>query len=363
MLYELLVRPVLFRVDPEFVHHCTVYAGRAAGSNKVTRGALRLAYDWQHPKLRQKIAGIAFRNPVGLAAGFDKDCNLMDALPAIGFGFVEVGSITAQPYAGNPKPRLTRLPKDKSIIVYYGLKNKGAHVLRPRLERSFTIPVGVSVAKTNKEFSSEREKLDDWADGILALKDLGDYLTINISCPNTFDPANFCDPRLLEGLLRRIDKEKMRFRKPVFLKLSPDITVKQLDNILALCAPRKYITGFVLSNLVKDRSKLALKSDPKMYKDRKGGFSGKVVQPRSLELVRHAYRKAGKRFVLVGCGGIFTAQDAYEYIRSGAPLVQIITGMVYGGPATVKRINKGLVTLLERDGFSSISEAVGADVR
>lgn len=361
-MYQRIIKPVLFRMDPEGVHDRAITMGRILGSNAITRSLVAARYDWQHPMLNQTIAGIPFRNPIGLAAGFDKDCNLMRILPSIGFGFEEVGSITAGAYGGNQKPRLTRLPEDESIIVYYGLKNDGAKVARDRLKGEWRIPVGVSVAKTNKEYHTEDEKLDDWIVGIKELKDTGAYLTINVSCPNTYDQTNFCDPRLLWKLFHRIERERIAFRKPVFIKITADLSRENVDRIIELCRPRRWVMGFILTNLVKDRTQVDIKSPKEKHDGVKGGLSGKLVMPKALALVRHVYAQAGNRFVIVGCGGIFTAQDAYDYIRGGASLVQLITGMIYGGPGTIKRINKGLVHLLERDGFKNVKDAVGADI-
>jgi dihydroorotate dehydrogenase len=368
-MYQKIVKPVLFKFDPEFVHDATALFGIALGSNPITRGLLSGIYRYEHPMLLQTIHGITFKNPVGLAAGFDKDCRLMKVLPAMGFGFEEVGSITAEPYSGNPEPRLVRLPKDQSIIVYYGLKNKGAKVVRKIFltsrgeRRRFAIPIGISVAKTNKHFASPRAKISDWVRGVRLMRACGDYLTINVSCPNTYDPQNFCDPDLLAALLVGIKHAWLTFDKPVFLKLSADITNEELDRIIATCDQHPFIKGFVLTNLVKDRTKLKLKSPKSLYEKLKGGLSGKVVTPFSRALVRHAYEIAGDRYTIIACGGIFTAEDAYEYIKDGASLVQLITGMVYGGPGTVKRINKGLVRLLKRDGYKSVVQAVGANIR
>lgn len=356
------IRPIFFRMDPEFVHDRAITAGRTLGKIPFARELIAKRYDFEHPMLKQEVHGIAFRNPIGLAAGFDKDCNLMGILPCIGFGFEEVGSITAEPYDGNPKPRLVRLPQDKSIIVYYGLKNKGAHILRKRLhDHKSVFPIGVSIAKTNKEFPDLDAKLKDWIKGIKLLKDSGDYLTINVSCPNTFDPLNFNDPLLLRALLEAIDREHTTFKRPVFLKLTADLSTEQLDMIIEECDKHRYIKGFILTNLVKDRSKLKLKTPKHIYEKHKGGLSGKVVKPQSLALVRHAYEKAGNRYIIIGCGGIFTAEDAYEYIRNGATLLQLVTGLIYGGPRTISEINKGLVKLLKRDGYESIAQAIGAD--
>ncbi len=359
-LYERLAKPILFRFDPERIHDLFIWKGSVIGAIPPARWLLAAVYRYRNPALAQTVAGIRFENPVGLAAGFDKDCRLMHVLPSVGFGFEEVGSITAEAYGGNPRPRLVRLPADQSIIVYYGLKNKGANALRQRIiGKRFGIPVGVSVAKTNKRFKSDKEKLDDWVKGITTLKDCGDYLTINLSCPNTYDAANYCDPRLLEKLLFRIDNEKLRFTKPVFLKLTADLTDAQADAIIEACTPRKWVTGFILSNLVKDRASVKLKSPAAKYEKHSGGLSGKVVQPKALRLVKLFREKAGNRFVLIGCGGIFTAEDAYAYLKNGASLVQLVTGMIYRGPGTIKEINKGLVRLLEKDGYTNVADAIG----
>lgn len=363
VLYQKLIKPALFRMDPEGVHDRAILIGRFLGSNPVTRGSVGAVYDWQHPMLTQTIAGITFRNPIGLAAGFDKDCRLMRIIPEIGFGFEEVGSITAQPYEGNQRPRLTRLPKDKSIIVHYGLKNEGAKVAAERLKGTWRIPVGVSVAKTNKNYQTDEDKLQDWVAGITALKDVGSYLTINVSCPNTYDPTNFCDPRLLWTLVHRIERDRIVFRKPVFIKITADMSTEQVDQVIELCRSRRWITGFILTNLVKDRSLIDIKSPKEKHDGVQGGLSGKPVMPKALALVRHVHKQAGRRFIIIGCGGIFTAQDAYDYIRGGASLVQLITGMIYGGPGTIKRINKGLVRLLKRDGYANVHEAVGVDAQ
>jgi len=359
-LYERFLKPILFLQRPETVHDRALRIGRIIGEIPPGRWLLAAVYRRRHPKLRQYLAGIVFESPIGLAAGFDKDAHLMKVLPSLGFGFAEVGSVTARPYGGNPSPRAVRLPKDNALIINYGLKNEGARAIRPRLQgRRFAIPIGVSIAKTNLRFKSDKEKLDDWMEGIRLLKGSGDYLTINLSCPNTYDTENYCDPRLLAKLLRRIKRDRVRFTKPVFLKLTADLTEKQADEIIRLCTPIPWVTGFILTNLVKDRRKLSLASPREAYEPYKGGLSGKIVQPHALKLVRRFRRRAGDRFILVGCGGIFTPEDAYQYILAGANLVQLVTGMIFRGPGTIKEVNKGLVRLLEKDGYRNISEAVG----
>lgn len=358
-MYKAVLRPIFFLQDPEKIHDRFVWLGRTAGNFKIMRNILAMLYKYEHPLLVQEIDGVTYQNPVGLAAGFDKDCQLMYALPSMGFGFEEVGSITAEAYKGNPGKRLKRLPADESIIVYYGLKNRGALTLRKKLKGPFEFPVGVSVAKTNKKHDSEEAKLADWMLGLKRMKEYGDYITINLSCPNTYDTNNYCQPNLLAILLKRIKKEKITFNRPVYLKITADLKVPQVDEIISLADDAGFVSGFIVSNLVKDRSTVKLNSPKEMYEPYKGGLSGKVVFPKAVELVKHFYKQGGDRYTIIGCGGIFTAEDAWEYIKNGASLLQLITGMIYEGPGAMKAINSGIVEMLEEQGFEHLSDAVG----
>lgn len=367
-IYQKVVKPILFKMDPEFVHDRYTFAGRILGSNPLTRSSVSLFYKYENPSLAQTIDGITFKNPIGLAAGFDKDAKLMKILPAMSFGFEEVGSITYEPYAGNPKPRLVRLPKDNAIIVYYGLKNKGSAILKNKFVKDgkrikYDMPIGISVAKTNKNHKTQEDKVRDWVNGIKAMNGCSDYLTINLSCPNTYDPQNFCEYNFLETLLSAIEKSKIKITVPVYLKMSADISTEQLDNIVAVVRKHSFVRGFIMSNLVKDRSTIKLKSPKSAYASFKGGISGPLVKQKSIKNVAHLYKQTKGQYTIVACGGIFDANDAYAYIKSGANLLQMITGMIYGGPSTVKNINKDLAKLLEKDGYKNISEAVGADFR
>lgn len=358
--YERLIRPVLFRFDPALMHRVFTRLGQFAALPPI-RSCFRFLYRVEDDRLVQELHGIRFPNPVGLAAGFDKECELVPIMHATGFGFVEVGSITAEPYAGNKGKHMVRLPPDESMVIYYGLKSSGARNLQPRLARPAPLPVGVSVAKTNRRFDSEAAKLADWVEGVRLLGPYGDYLTINISCPNTHDPQNFNDPRLLRKLLEAIEREAVVPQKPVLLKVSPDITVERLNGILRVCDGYKWVTGFIVSNLIKDRSKVDLRSPKALHERHPGGLSGRPLQPYALRMIRHIRRQTRDRYLLVGCGGIFSAEDAYAYITAGASLVQLITGMIFKGPGVVKEINRGLLALLERDGHATIADAVGTD--
>ncbi|MEW5896081.1 MAG: quinone-dependent dihydroorotate dehydrogenase [Nanoarchaeota archaeon] len=365
MLYKKIIRPILFKIDPERVHNIILFYGRVLGRFFLARKALKSAFYYEHPLLEQTIHGIKFKNPIGLGAGFDKDANLMNILPSIGFGYEEIGSVTAKPCSGNAKPRLWRLPKHKSIVVNYGLKSKGCKAIASKLAsklsgKKFAFPLGISIAKTNCEETADPEKgIADYIEGFSTLEPFADYLTINISCPNAYGGQPFSNPELLEKLLARIDLIKTK--KPVFLKISPDLSFAEINKIISVCNKHN-IQGFIISNLVKNREKTGIPSES-FLKIGKGGLSGKVVQKFSDDLISYIYKKTKGRYTIIGCGGIFTAEDAYEKIRRGASLLQLVTGMIYEGPAVIKHINKGLVVLLQRDGFTNISEAVGKGKR
>jgi dihydroorotate dehydrogenase len=327
----------------------------------LTRGIVRASCDYEDPSLHTRVLGIDFKNPIGLAAGFDKDVRLTQIMPSVGFGFMEVGAVTHHPYIGNNGLRLARLPADQSLIVYYGLKNIGAEAILKKLQRlRFAIPVGINIAKTNRADIKGERSLEDYAATYRMLGKYFAYVTLNVSCPNAQDGCMFQEPHLLDGLLAVIAKEKKAC--PVLLKISTHLTEKEVDDILAVVKKYPFVDGFVVGNLSKRRDILDFKS-PQSRLDLipAGGISGRPVRELSTNMIRHIYRVTHGKYVIIGLGGVFTAEDAYEKIRAGASLVQIITGLIYGGPTTVKKINRGLVTLLRRDGYASIKDAVGKD--
>jgi dihydroorotate dehydrogenase len=356
--YASLLKPVFFRFNPEDVHDRMIGVGAALGRNRVTRALTKSIFHYSHPALEQTVLGIPFKNPVGLAAGFDKNAELTGILPDVGFGFEEVGSITGEPCEGNPKPRLWRLKRSKGLVVYYGLKNDGAEAISTRLRQmEFRNIIGTSVAMTNCAANLDTEMaIRDYAKAFRAFANIGHYFTINISCPNTQGGQPFVEAEKLERLLAVLDQ--IGTAKPVFIKLSPDMTVVQVDALLDV-AKRHRVHGIITTNLTKKRDNPHIKdvSVPSV-----GGISGKPVQDLSDEMLRHIHAREGKRFVLIGCGGIFNAKDAYRKIRMGASLVQLATGMIFEGPQLISEISRGLVELIQRDGFTHLSQAVGADV-
>ena len=355
--YRLAAKPFLFRRDPEDVHDGVTRLGEYLGSHHATRFMTRAAFAYADPRLRQRIEGIDFLNPIGLAAGFDKDARLVDIMPAVGFGFMEIGSVTGEPCAGNPKPRLWRLPKSRSLVVHFGLKNDGCEAISRRLAgRALDAPLGTSVAMTNcRENADIDAGIADYAKAFGAFVTIGQYYTVNISCPNAFGGQPFTAPERLERLLGRLDA--IFTRKPVFIKLSPDLTIDEVDAILDVARQHR-VHGFVCSNLTKERDNDALADDTV---PQRGGISGKVVGGMADAQIAYVYRATRGRCVIIGCGGVSSAEDAYRKIRLGASLVQMVTGMIYEGPQVVGEINRGLVRLLERDGFDAVTEARGAD--
>lgn len=358
-LYRHLVKKVFFLFDPEDVHDRMTNVGVLLGKFALTRKITGLLFGYEHPALRQRICGVDFPNPVGLAAGFDKNVQLPAILPSVGFGFMEGGSITGEACEGNPRPRLWRLKKTGSLVVYYGLKNDGVQSIAQKLQgKKFAFPLGISVAKTNSpQTVTKEEGIADYLKGYALMKDAADYITINISCPNAYGGCPFTNPQYLEQLLKEV--AALGMDKPVFIKLSPDLSEQELDEIIGIA--RKYqISGFVSTNLTKNRNNPHLKET---QLPAQGGISGKALTALADEQVSRLYAKVGQEFVIIGCGGIFSAQDAYRKIRQGASLVQLITGMIFEGPQLIGEINRELVRLLRADGFTSIGEAVGADFK
>jgi dihydroorotate dehydrogenase subfamily 2 len=357
--YRNVVKPLLFAQNPEKVHERMLRVGKLLGKSGVTRSLVKSLFAYTDSRLEQEVFGLKFRNPVGLSAGFDKDADLVNILPSVGFGYFQVGSITAKSYKGNEKPWLYRLPKSKSIVVNYGLKNIGVKRVIRKLKRSRLkeVPVSISVAKTNcKEVANDEAGIQDYLESLSLLKEseVGDIYTLNISCPNAFGGEPFTEPNKLERLLVRIDE--LDLKKPMLVKMPVDLVWDEFKLLLDVVLRHRCV-GVVISNLTKDRSDLKTNDD---ISNIKGGLSGKPTEEKANELISQTYKYCGDRLKIVGVGGVFSAEDAYEKIRRGATLVQLITGMIYEGPQLIGQINEGLVKLLETDGYGNIKEAVGS---
>ncbi len=352
LFYINIMKPLFFSMDAELVHNFFIRLGKYLGSNWATKKATSIAFDYKNEMLKQRILGIDFNNPVGLSAGFDKNADLVNIIGDVGFGFEEIGSVTAKACAGNKGKRLDRIKDKKSLWVHLGLNNIGAKSVASKLiNKRFSFPIGINIAKTNcKDTANVKSGIDDYASAIKEFnsKNIGDYFVINISCPNSYGGEPFSTPKNYNKLMREISK--LKIKKPLFIKLSPDLSKRNVDELLKISSKYK-IDGFVCSNLTKKHNL------------REGGLSGKAVEDKSNDLLKYVYSKTKEKYILIGVGGIFSAADAYRKIKLGASLVELITGMVYLGPGLISEINLGLVKLLKSDGFSNISEAIGVDVK
>lgn len=367
-LYRNIVKRIFFLSDPEKVHDGMMHVGELLGKNTVTRSMTQYMFgNGRLPDLEQTLHGVYFKNPIGLSGGFDKNAILTDIIPSVGFGFMEVGSITAKPYEGNPGQRLWRLPKSQSLVVYYGLKNIGAENIAKSLEEKlhnhpFEIPVAINIAKTNCPETNQKEVgIADYVETYKRFLKIGSLFVINISCPNVAGGQPFHNAEWLEELL--VEMEKTPIEKPIFIKVSPDLSLQEVDRILKV-AGKYHVDGFVCTNLTKRRDLESI-VDPNVPSV--GGLSGKVVEPLANKMISYVYKngiaRGGKKFTIIGVGGIFSAEDAYKKIRAGASLLELITGMIYQGPQLISEIQLGLSDLLAHDGYKHLSEAIGADHR
>jgi len=347
MLYSLL-RPALFRLDAESAHGLAIKGLKLAAPGKAPR--------WPD-SLASKVAGIHFPNPVGMAAGFDKDGEVPDELLALGFGFAEVGSITPLPQAGNPKPRLFRLEEDRAVINRMGFNNGGAQAAVYRLEARAGRPgvLGINIG-ANKD---SVDRVADYAIMARLMAPLATYLAVNISSPNTPGLRALQDESALTGLLDAVNEAKATAcpdgGPPVFLKVAPDLEPADIDAIARIAIERG-LGALIVSNTTISRP--ALQS---AHAGETGGLSGAPLRDLAQQRLRDFRKATGGAIPLVGVGGIATAEDAWARIRAGASLVQLYSAMVYEGPTIARTICKGLIALMERDGFASIAEAVGTE--
>ncbi len=363
-MYE-YVRPLLFRLDAERAHHLGLGAARLAQAAGLS--AVESMFAYGHGALGQTLWGLNFANPVGLAAGFDKNARLIRFWEKLGFGFVEVGSVTARASQGNRRPRAFRLPQDRALINRMGLNNQGAEKIARRIARSRRgVPLGINLAKTHDGGIVGRDAVEDFRRSFRLLAPLADYVALNISCPNTADGKTFEEPDALAALLAVVFRERreLGLPVPVLVKLSPPLTPKvvfdsQVEDVVDVSLAHG-VAGFIAANTASDREQLTT-SEAVLARIGQGGLSGAPLAERSTQLVRYLYRRTGGAVPIIGVGGVASAEAAYAKLRAGASLVQLYTGLVYEGPGLVRRIKEGLVRLFERDGFSSIREVVGVD--
>lgn len=340
-----LVKPVFFKFDPENVHYFVVKRLQWFHDYfPLGKALLRGSYDIHLKGLEREVFGIKFKNPVGLAAGFDKNGEYVEALSNLGFGFIEVGTVTPLPQPGNDKPRMFRLQADEAIINRMGFNNKGVDVMAERLrllkEKEPGIVVGGNIGK-NKNTPNE-DAVSDYVKCFDRLFDVVDYFVVNVSSPNTPGLRALQEKEPLKELLNTLQlrNKKNEISRPILLKIAPDLTNEQLDDIVEI-VQETGIAGVIATNTTIDRN--GLYTEEKL-KNETGGLSGKPLTKRSTEVIRYLSEKSGRAFPIIGVGGIHSPQDAKEKMEAGASLVQLYTGFIYEGPGLIKRICKALVS-------------------
>ena len=337
-MYKRVIRPILFLFDPEWVHYFSFAAIRVLHRIPFMGGLVRKLYSSKKPSLQKEVFGIHFPNPVGLAAGFDKDAKLFRELSNFGFGFIEIGTVTPKPQGGNPKPRLFRLKKDKGIINRMGFNNEGVEAAAKRLKRNKNIIIGGNIGK-NKTTPNNNAQ-EDYLICFDVLFDVVDYFVVNVSSPNTPNLRDLQEKEPLTALLNTLQKQNNSkpTRKPILLKIAPDLSDTQLSDIIDIVEVTK-IDGVIATNTTLARD--GLKSNETLP-SQSGGLSGKPLTKRSTEVIRYLHTHSKGAFPIVGVGGIHTPSDAKEKLDAGASLIQLYTGFVYEGPALVCNINKKL---------------------
>jgi dihydroorotate dehydrogenase len=341
--------------------------GAARFAQAVSGRLVDRIYRFEQDMLRVSLWGHSFANPIGLAAGMDKNARLIDFWPHLGFGFAEIGSVTYRPSRGNPKPRAFRLEEDEALINRMGLNNQGAERIARRIgDRGMyhPFPLGINLAKTHDPGIVGQAAIDDYVESFRLLAPAANYVALNISCPNTSEGKTFEDPESLDRLLAAIlgARKEVNPRVPILVKLSPPLSDRVVfdsltDELIQICTSHG-VSGFVATNTASDRSGLA--TPPELLERiGPGGLSGKPIERRSTRLVRYLYERSNGTVPIVGVGGVDSGASAYEKIRAGATLVQVYTGLIYRGPSLIKTIKQQLVELLREDGYSSVLQAVG----
>lgn len=368
ILYRRVIRPLLFLMNAETAHHLALALCRAAGGMPLVPRITRACLEFQAPELQTEVAGLRFANPIGLAAGWDKSGRALRLLDHLGFGFVEIGSISARPSVGNPRPRLFRLPEDQAIVVNYGLPNDGAEVIAQRLAAYRTrVPLGVNIVTTNDGPAAppcnDDALLADYERSVSLVHRHADYLTLNLSCPNARDGQDFFGTRgNIAHLLQVL--APLKIGCPLFLKVAPNPDPASMDRLIGEAEPFPFVRGFIFNLPPGKPSTLHLRTSADVWKNMSGAVSGPPVASLINACIAECYaRMPRERFAIIGAGGVFTAEDAYQKIRLGASLVQIYTALIYEGPGVIQRINRGLLDLLRRDSFKNIAEAVGTASR
>lgn len=336
-MYKAVIRPLLFKFDPEKVHYFTFDALRIFSKIPGISSIFRKTFHLEDPRLAREVFGLKFKNPVGLAAGFDKNALLYKELDALGFGFIEIGTVTPKPQPGNEKKRLFRLKEDEAIINRMGFNNEGVEAAVKRLKTNRNVLIGGNIGKN--KITPNEDAVQDYLICFEALFDFVDYFVVNVSSPNTPNLRELQDKEPLTQLLNTLQKKNLQQPKPkpILLKIAPDLTEPQLLDIIDIISETG-IAGVIATNTTISRE--GLQSENKIET---GGLSGKPLTKRSTEVIRFLSKKSNKAFPIIGVGGIHSADDAIEKLKAGASLVQLYTGFIYEGPGLIKAINKKIL--------------------
>lgn len=341
-MYKFFLKPVFFLFDPEKIHHFVFSAIKFMHFFPGYGAWTRLLYKVKSPKLERELFGLKFENPVGLAAGFDKNAKLYNQLANYGFGFIEIGTVTPEPQTGNPKRRLFRLTEDEALINRMGFNNDGVEVIAERLKgNKGRVIIGGNIGKNTATDNEVAEA--DFIRNFKTLHPVVDYFVVNVSCPNVGNVSRLNDKDFLIDLLLqlRVLNKQLGPERPILLKIGPDRSEKELDEVIEVIE-KSGIGGVISTNTATDRSNLKTAKE-RLEEIGNGGLSGKPLARRSTEVIRYLAEKSNKAFPIIGVGGIHTAEDAWEKIQAGADLVQIYTGFIYTGPKLVKQINKKII--------------------
>ena len=341
-MYKLLLRPILFLFDPEFIHHLTFTVLSWKGNIPGFLSMSKFVFSQEDKRLERTILGLHFKNPIGLAAGFDKDAKLIDEMASFGFGFIEIGTLTPKPQAGSDKPRLFRLPKDQAIINRMGFNNEGVLAAVDRLKkRKSEVIVGGNMGKN--KITPNENAFEDYNYCFKALYPYVDYFVVNVSSPNTPNLRALQEKEPLKKLLAQVKELSLTKpkQKPILLKIAPDLTVEQLDDVIEILKETK-TDGVIATNTTISRDGLTI-SREKVMAMGAGGLSGKPLSNKSNEVIAYLRKQLGPDYPIIGVGGIMSATDALEKLKAGADLIQIYTGFIYEGPGFVKRINQSIV--------------------
>lgn len=355
-LYEKLIRPMLFNLAPETAHEFGIESLKVGLGSKAALNFLEKRFTVKESFGDLERFGLKFKNPLGIAAGFDKNGIVVNQLAALGFGFVEVGTVTFKPQKGNDKPRLFRLPEDQALINRLGFNNEGTPAIVERLKKlSPKCVLGVNIGK-NKDVPNE-EAIENYLQSFDLAHTVADYIAVNVSSPNTPNLRELQKAENLEELLGELQKRNRELSaKPLLVKIAPDLSDAEIEAIADI-AERLNLSGIIATNTTISRENLKTKIDET------GGLSGAPVREKSNAVIKKIYKYSGGKLPIIGVGGIFTAEDAFEKIASGASLVQAYTGFVYGGISFARDVNSGLARILKEKGFSNVDEAVGINAR